>query len=341
MTKSKQWQAGRRIDTEQSAEALVPEKKFDRQSERYENAEAFSISEVQEMGSQAFDEQVQASFQGTNRRLGWRHVLLLSLLVLLPIEMGIAIYTALQQSIVLAGIYIVCVVSALGWGGQFLIKEVVALRKLKRLEARREQASRLLSSNQIGEAQNWLAPLFKTLPKETVNTFEASLKSHYTDKEVIQLYEQSILKSQDDTAKEIIAEYATTSALMVALSPMAITDMLAVLWRGVSLIEKLSAHYGIELGYRSRIKLYKLLAKQIVFVGAAELLSDLAATSLGAELLGKLSARSAQGLSAGVFTARLGYKAMELCRPIPRLENKANFLSTLAKRLTNQLLKQN
>ncbi|KZN37521.1 YcjF family protein [Pseudoalteromonas luteoviolacea] len=341
MTKSKQWQAGRRIDLEPNTEEATTEKKFSRQSERFENDQVFSVADISELDNKEVDEQVQASLQGGKKRLGWRHVLLLSLLVLIPIEMGMAVYTALQQSILLAGIYIVCVVSAIGWAGNFLVKEVSALRTLKRLEARREQASRLLNSNQIGEAQAWLTPILKKLPKETVSAFEASLKSHYTDKEVIQLYEQSVLKKQDDDAKNIISEYATTSALMVALSPMAITDMLAVLWRGVSLVEKLSQHYGIELGYRSRIKLYKLLAKQIVFVGAAELLSDLAATSLGAELLGKLSARSAQGLSAGVFTARLGYKAMELCRPIPRLENKANFLTTLAKRLTNQLLKQN
>ncbi|OCQ18902.1 TIGR01620 family protein [Pseudoalteromonas luteoviolacea] len=342
MTKSKQWQAGRRIDTQASSDEVLQTQKFNRQSARLEDEQAsFSTEDINVLSRQANDEQIESSFEASSSHFGWRHILLFSLMVLIPIEMAMAIYTAFQQSIILAGIYTLCVVSALGWGGQFLIKEVLALRTLKNLEIRREQASRLLSSNQIGEAQSWLEPIFKKLPKGTVDEFQASLKSHYTDKEVLQLYEQSVLKTQDDAARAIISEYATTSALMVALSPMAITDMLAVLWRGVSLIEKLSKHYGVELGYRSRIKLYKLLAKQIVFVGATELLSDLAATSLGAELLGKLSARSAQGLSAGVFTARLGYKAMEICRPIPRLENKANFLTTFAKKLTNQLLKQN
>ncbi|KZN66770.1 YcjF family protein [Pseudoalteromonas luteoviolacea] len=341
MTQSKKWQAGRRIDTNDNSDEALHPPKFNRQSARVEAQSTFSSEDVKVLSRQTSDEQMETSFGFSNNRFGWRHGFLLSLMVLIPIEMGMAIYTALQQSVVLAGIYIVCVVSALGWAGKFLINEVVALRTLKSLEVRREYASRLLNSNQIGEAQNWLAPILKKLPKDTVDEFQASLKSHYTDKEVIQLYEQSVLKNQDDVAKDIISQYATTSALMVALSPMAITDMLAVLWRGVSLVEQLSKHYGVELGYRSRIKLYKLLAKQIVFVGAAELLSDLAATSLGAELLGKLSARSAQGLSAGVFTARLGYKAMELCRPIPRLENKTNFLTTFAKKLTNQLLKQN
>ena len=168
--------------------------------------------------------------------------------------------------------------------------------------------------------------------------FKATIKAHHTDREVLELYQNTLLNTQDQQAKAIINAHATTRAMLVALSPMALLDMLAVLWRGVHLVEKLSQHYGIRLGYRSRITLYKLLLKQMVFAGAAELVSDLAATSMGAELLSKLSARAAQGLSAGVFTARLGYKAMELCRPLPKLANKPNLLQGSIEQIFKALL---
>jgi len=84
--------------------------------------------------------------------------------------------------------------------------------------------------------------------------------------------------------------------------------MIAVLWRGTKLIEQIGRIYGIGFGYASRIKLYRMLLKQVMFVGSAELVSDLAATALSAELLGKLSGRAAQGVSAGIFTARIGYR---------------------------------
>ena len=154
------------------------------------------------------------------------------------------------------------------------------------------------------------------------------------------LYQTTLLVSKDEQAKAIINQHAKTSALLVSLSPMALLDMLSVLWRGISLIEKISQHYGIKLAYRSRIMLYKQLVKQMLFAGASELVSDLAATSLGAELLGKLSARAAQGLSAGVFTARLGYKTMELCRPLPKLEQKQSLLGQSAQGILSALLER-
>ncbi|KZN53367.1 TIGR01620 family protein [Pseudoalteromonas luteoviolacea] len=338
MTDPQKRYAGRRIETpEKNEDAIFSEP---RMGERIE-CDLVPASTEQTFEPFSDDESVDQGLQPSKSKFGWRHCLLISLAVLIPVELVLTIYSAFQQSFILASVYLLLLVSIVGWCGKFLISEARALRTLKQLEQRREQAQRLLNSNQIGEAQAWLAPVLAKQPEEAVEKFQQSLKSHYTDQEVLQLYEVTVLQTQDEQARKMITDYATTSALMVALSPMAITDMLAVLWRGVSLIEKLSTHYGITLGYRSRIKLYKLLAQQIVFVGASELISDLAATSLGAELLGKLSARSAQGLSAGVFTARLGYKAMALCRPIPRLENKTSFLSEFAKKLTSQLIKQN
>ncbi len=35
------------------------------------------------------------------------------------------------------------------------------------------------------------------------------------------------------------------------------------------------------------------------------------------DLAARLSARAAQGIGAGLLTARLGIKAMEVCRPLP------------------------
>jgi len=37
------------------------------------------------------------------------------------------------------------------------------------------------------------------------------------------------------------------------------------------------------------------------------------------DLAARLSARAAQGIGAGLLTARLGIKTMELCRPLPWL----------------------
>ncbi len=55
----------------------------------------------------------------------------------------------------------------------------------------------------------------------------------------------------------------------------------------------------------------------MVYAGASELIADFGTEMIGADLLGKLSGRLAQGLGAGMLTARLGVRTMQLCRPIP------------------------
>jgi putative membrane protein len=61
---------------------------------------------------------------------------------------------------------------------------------------------------------------------------------------------------------------------------------------------------------------------------------------VSAELAGKISARAGQGISVGILTARIGYKAMELSRPIPELKNKQKFLSRSMKLLLSNIVKK-
>jgi putative membrane protein len=111
------------------------------------------------------------------------------------------------------------------------------------------------------------------------------------------------------------------AVVLVALSPIAVLDMLIMLWRNLRLVNKIAALYGLKLGYWSRVKLIKQVIINMAYAGASELIADLGADLLGAELLGKLSGRMAQGLGAGMLTARLGLKAMHMCRPMPFYED--------------------
>lgn len=347
MSEPAQSHRGRRVQVEADPETLhssaAPE--AEQQARRIEQSAEQEGVNTSPAPDQTFDTQLpslsmEPVTQVSRSGLTWRKLLLLGLAVLIPVEMALTLLDALSRSWVLAALYGFVIVSALAVLCKFCWSEVRALGRLKKLEQQRAGAQRLLSSNQIGEAQSWLKPLLKQHDQQQVSQFMATIQPHFTDREVLALYDKTLLQDVDERARALIAQFASTSALMVAISPMAITDMMAVLWRGVVLIEKISQLYGIKLGYRSRIELYRLLLKQIVFVGASELLSDLAATSLGAELLGKLSARSAQGLSAGVFTARLGYKAMALCRPIPASAPASGYLSQTARKLANLLIRQ-
>jgi len=55
------------------------------------------------------------------------------------------------------------------------------------------------------------------------------------------------------------------------------------------------------------------------------------------DIAARLSARAAQGIGAGLLTARLGIKAMELCRPLPWLEEDKPRLGDFRRDLVSQL----
>ena len=58
---------------------------------------------------------------------------------------------------------------------------------------------------------------------------------------------------------------------MIAVSPLALVDMAFIAWRNLRLINRIATLYGIELGYYSRLRLFKLVLLNIAFAGASEL----------------------------------------------------------------------
>lgn len=55
------------------------------------------------------------------------------------------------------------------------------------------------------------------------------------------------------------------------------------------------------------------------------------------DLAARLSARAAQGIGAGLLTARPGIKAMEVCRPLPRIDGDKPRLGDFRRELIGQL----
>ena len=328
------FQAGRRIDTqadEQTEATLAPAKIVAQGQSDY----------IEEPDEEFIEDEI--DLEPVYKKSKWqtlKGVFTISFLVLVLLEFAYSLMFAFQQSVVLGGVYLTAVLSGVLLIGRMLWREYRMLRSLKRNQLHRHEADRLLNSEQVGGALPWLEKLNKHQKLNNFDSFKKQVAQHHSDKEIMTLYANSLLITQDTQAKKLINRFATESALLVALSPLALVDMMAVLWRGTKLIEQIGKIYGIGFGYASRIKLYRMLIKQVMFVGSAELISDLAATALSAELLGKLSGRAAQGVSAGIFTARIGYKAMELSRPLPKLEHKRSLLKGTVQSIAGKILKR-
>ncbi|MBA6292056.1 TIGR01620 family protein [Colwellia sp. MB3u-70] len=216
-------------------------------------------------------------------------------------------------AILLAGLSLIC--------GRSVWREFAGLRQFKYQQNLKQQAQDIINEEGKIDAISLCDKISQRLPVDLAEFDHSSWQQlnleEYNDVEIMQLYARNVLSQVDQKALKEIAKFSSESVVLVALSPIAIIDMLLMLWRNLRLVNKIAALYGLKLSYWSRVKLIKQVIINMAYAGASELVADLGADLLGAELLGKLSARMAQGLGAGMLTARLGLKAMHLCRPIP------------------------
>ena len=86
-----------------------------------------------------------------------------------------------------------------------------------------------------------------------------------------------------------------------------------------------------------RLRLFRLVLLNIAFAGASELVREVGMDWMSQDLAARLSARAAQGIGAGLLTARLGIKAMEVCRPLPWIDGDKPRLGDFRRELIGQL----
>ncbi|CDG21259.1 conserved membrane protein of unknown function [Xenorhabdus poinarii G6] len=198
------------------------------------------------------------------------------------------------------------------------------LYHLRQRTEERDTAKKLLQSHGIGKGRQFCEKLAEQAgigqQHPALQRWQAAVHETHNDREIIMLYSQLVQPILDAQAKKEISRSAAESALMIAVSPLAIVDMAFIAWRNIRLINRIAALYGIQLGYFSRIRLFRLVLLNMAFAGASELVREVGMDWLSQDIAARLSARAAQGIGAGLLTARLGIKAMELCRPLPWLE---------------------
>lgn len=240
---------------------------------------------------------------------------------------------------------------ALGWAGFIAAiaslgigamgKELWKLRKLRGHFSIQEQSEALIASNSIGQGKAFCESIAKQsgIVKESpsYDRWANSVQPAHSDAEVLDMYDAMVIAEQDKKATKIVSQHATESAALVAISPLAIADMLLVAWRNFKMIDNLAEVYGVELGYWSRLKLFKATLVNMAAAGASELAVDASMDLMSMDLAGKVSARAGQGLGVGILTARLGLKAMSLLRPIPWHQDRRVKLGSIRKQIVEKI----
>lgn len=229
-----------------------------------------------------------------------------------------------NSSPIITSIYGVLFAAIAGISSLALIKEISGLIQFKRQIKTHTKAELLLKNEITLDAIPFCKKISDNLPSDTIHEQQdiwlKAIDDQLSDQEVLSLYSKMVLHKVDEQALSQVAKFSTEAVMLVAISPVAIIDMLVLMWRNLRMIDKIAGLYGIRLGYWSRIKLIKQVFTNMVYAGASEIIADVGLEMLGIDTLGRLSTRAAQGLGAGMLTARLGIKTIKLCRPVPFTE---------------------
>jgi putative membrane protein len=257
-------------------------------------------------------------------------------------ELVVAITQVITAADWLGAGWIVLLFVVVAGGVTFVGKELRALKRLKKQTEIRQNSADLFNTPAIGLGQEHCLTIAKQLPEQyqyLVEDWQKNIESHYTNNEILSLFELKVLSPIDKLALGNIGKHASAAGVMIAVSPFALVDMFIVLWRNLVMINQISRFYGLSLGYWGRIALIKKIFRSMLYVGATELLSDAGNYALGVGLTGKISSRVAQGLGAGVLTSRIGLKALNECRPMPWLATTKPGLANMTSKLLEDLTK--
>lgn len=272
----------------------------------------------------------------------WLTRLILSVVtILIIIETTLFFHEGFNQSPIIASMYATLLALLTFACGRSVYREFKSLRELKKRKRQQEKVLGVQQSTDDIDARTMCDEIAQQLPSDLQTTIDnnwsASIPAELTDKEVLSVFSSTVLAETDSKAIDKITKFSAEATVLVALSPIAVVDMMILCWRNLKMIDEISQLYGLQLSYWARIKLIKQVFVNMAYAGASELIVDVGADLIGADLLGKLSSRLAQGLGAGMLTARLGIQTMKMCRPIPFSAQNSPKLKDVRKQLIAQI----
>ena len=162
--------------------------------------------------------------------------------------------------------------------------------------------------------------------RSSAQSLQESIKSSHEYRTIYQELDEKLLKSIDKLAEAKIKSASIEAALSTAISPLALLDVLILVWRSFLLTKEIAQLYGFKPGWIATLALLKQGSFNIFFAGAVELASEYANEAAGHSLSAKISTSAGQGMANGILLARVGYGVMKACRPLPLQSKRSSFI---------------
>ena len=276
------------------------------------------------------------------RRFSWGSVLLSALGALAMLAIGLAVDELVRDlftrhewlgwfALVLTTLVVVAILV-------LIIRELAALIRLRKIATLRDHAEQAFLENYKGAADKvdveitalYANRIDLASARNAYSTFENDVIG---PSDRIRLIETELLSPLDKRAEELVMNAAKRVAIVTAVSPRALIDVLYVLAENLRLIRAISELYGGKPGMIGFWRLTKSVLSHLAITGAISLGDGLMQQMVGHGLAARLSARFGEGVINGLLTARIGLSAHDICRPVPFLHRErpsiSRYLNTL------------
>jgi putative membrane protein len=201
-------------------------------------------------------------------------------------------------------------------------REIAGLLRLRRINRIHEHAVEAAASDDRDAANaviREIESLYRRRP-ETARGRAALARPRgeiIDGRDLIGLAETELLLPFDDSARRMVLSSAKRVALVTAISPRALVDLLFVGAEILRLIRRLATLYGGRPGTIGFFRLARETVAHLAVTGGMAAGDSIVQQILGHGVAARLSARLGEGVVNGMLTARVGIAAIEVCRPLP------------------------
>jgi putative membrane protein len=202
------------------------------------------------------------------------------------------------------------------------VREATGLMRLATVEKLRQRAAEMIVSDDRIEGRTLVHELLDLTRKMPhLARGRADLEGHLgeiiDDSDMVRLAERELMTPLDQQARKLISMAATRVAVVTAVSPRAVVDILFVFGTALTLVRRLAFLYGARPGTLSLARLLRQVVMHLAVTGGLAASDSLIQQMLGHGIAAKLSARFGEGVLNGLLTARFGLAAVDLIRPVP------------------------
>ncbi|MGB0960826.1 MAG: YcjF family protein [Halocynthiibacter sp.] len=234
---------------------------------------------------------------------------------------------------VLLALFVVLALTAL----VFVVKELVALMRLRSLDVFRKRAVHVRHSGQTDDARDFVTALGKLYKsREGAKWGIERAKTQSADMvdagPILDMTEREVLAPLDAEAVLEIENAARQVALATAIVPLAFADVAVAFAANMRMIRQIAEIYGGRGGVIGNWRLVRAVFAHLLATGMVAIGDDFIGSIAGGSVIGKISRRFGEGMINGALTARVGVATMEICRPMEFHAKKRPSVTGIVKR---------